>query len=79
MINAEKAKVLPVFHFDKAKVGKRVTTHPLHETFVDRESKARAEDYYSKSEPGSLVADLDDKLEADRDQLYIEPGWTGLR
>jgi hypothetical protein len=66
LIEPEQAKVLPVSHFDKAKVGKRVTAHPLHETFVGKASKTRREDFYSKSDQGSLVIDLDDQ--ADRQQ-----------
>src|SRR5207253_1987127 len=73
LIDPNSAKVLPVSQFDKTKVGKRVTAHPLHETFVGKAAKDHREDFYSKSEPGSLVADLDDQADRERGQHPAEP------
>lgn len=55
------AKVLPFSNADRLKVGKRISTHPLHETFLGPEWKEKRlrDEYYGRSEPGALVAELD--------------------
>jgi hypothetical protein len=65
LIDPEKAKVLPVTDFDEPKVGKHVSAHPLHETFLGRDPKRTRFTFYQKAEQGTLVADLD---EADSSQ-----------
>lgn len=47
------------------KVGKRISTHPLHETFLGPEWKERErrDEYYERSVPGALVADLDSQCQ----------------
>jgi hypothetical protein len=60
-VNPDHAKVLPYSSADRLKVGKRISTHPLHETFLGPEwqQKNRRDEYYQRSEPGALVAELD--------------------
>jgi hypothetical protein len=67
LIDPEQAKVLPISGYDEAKVGKRVSRHPLNETFIGPEEKRNRDEFYRKVEPGSLVADLDE-LAAATDQ-----------
>jgi hypothetical protein len=60
-VQPEHTKVLPFSSGDQLKVGKRISTHPLHEAFLgpqwqDRRLRDR---YYAGSEEGALVADLD--------------------
>lgn len=61
LVRPDEAKVLPYSNVDRLKVGKRISTHPLHETFLGPEwkEKQRRDEYYERSAPGSLVADLD--------------------
>lgn len=60
-VQPDEAKVLPYSSADRLKVGKRISTHPLHETFLGPEwkEKTHRDEYYGRSEPGSLVAELD--------------------
>ncbi|MGI6415192.1 MAG: hypothetical protein ACOX1P_05940 [Thermoguttaceae bacterium] len=55
------AKVLPYSSIDRSRVGKRISTHALHETFLGPEwrEKRLRDEYYERSEPGALVAELD--------------------
>jgi hypothetical protein len=64
-VEPEEAKVLPYSNADRLKVGKRISTHPLHETFLGPEWKEKKlrDEYYQKSESGALVAELDSKIE----------------
>jgi len=55
----DKARVLPFSEMDRAKVGKRVSRHPLHDTFIGYETKQVREGFYGKSPLGALVADID--------------------
>lgn len=60
-VRPENAKVLPFSEADRLKVGKRISTHPLHDTFLGPEwkEKPRRDKYYEASDHGALVADLD--------------------
>jgi hypothetical protein len=58
-VNPQKAKVLPASFFDQAKIGKRASLHPLHETYIGPREKEKRDDFYARAEPGMLVADLD--------------------
>jgi hypothetical protein len=62
-VQPEEAKVLPYSQADRLKVGKRISTHPLHETFLGKEwqEKKLRDEYYQRSEPGALVAELDEQ------------------
>jgi hypothetical protein len=60
LIDPEQAKVLPISGYDEAKAGRRVSTHPLKDTFIGPEEKKNRVEFYRKSEPGTLVADLDE-------------------
>jgi len=62
LVRPEEAKVLPYSTADRLKVGKRISSHPLHETFLGPEwkEKKHRDEYYEKSEPGALVAELDE-------------------
>lgn len=57
-VKPTEARVLPYSEAD-AKVGKRVSQHPLHDTFISPESKQSRKDFYDKSGAGALVADID--------------------
>jgi hypothetical protein len=59
LINPHDARVLPVSHFDRAKIDKRISIHPLHDTFIGPESRRHRDNFYQKSDPGTLVADID--------------------
>jgi hypothetical protein len=59
-VDPEHAKVLPISDYDQAKVGKRISAHPLHDTFLGEAAKQRLVDFYGKAERGTLVADLDE-------------------
>jgi hypothetical protein len=77
LIEPEKARVLPVSEYDRAKVGKRISAHPLHETFLGCRPAATRDEFYGKVEHGGLVADLDDARESTgtrgRGGLFDEP------
>jgi hypothetical protein len=60
------AKTLPVSGYDSLKEGRRVSDHPLHDTFIGPEARQRKEQFYGKTSRGSLVADLDDADEVGR-------------
>lgn len=64
-VEPKEAKVLPYSSADHFKVGKRISTHPLHETFLGPEwkNKKLRDEYYQKSEPGALVAELDSQAD----------------
>lgn len=64
LVDPERARVLPVSDYDRAKVGKRISAHPLHETFLGKRQVKAPEEFYSKVEEGSLVADLDEPSES---------------
>ena len=72
-VNPNDAKVLPYSEAD-AKVGKRVSQHPLHDTFISPESKKNRSDFYEKSEGGALVAEIDEPMDQrqDDDLIYTE-------
>ena len=67
-VNPRKAKILPASSFDQAKIGKRVSLHPLHETYIGPGQKERRDDFYGKAEPGMLVVELD-SAETDDDEV----------
>jgi hypothetical protein len=66
LIEPGSATVLPVSAYDRATVGKRVSAHPLHETFLGEGVSRQRGEFYRKAEPGSLVADLDMPEDAPR-------------
>ena len=61
-VEPSEAKVLPYSSADRLKEGKRISTHPLHETFLGPEwkEKNRRDEYYRQAGSGALVAELDD-------------------
>lgn len=59
-INPNEARVLPCSQMDHAKLGKRVSDHPLHDTYISPESKQSRSDFYDKSGSGALVAEIDE-------------------
>ncbi len=71
------AKVLPYCGPDNATLGKRVSNHPLHDTFIGQESRLRRSSFHSKAPLGLLVASVDgsDSLEQIQEDLFgsIEP------
>ena len=66
----QRAKVLPYSNADRLKVGKRISSHPLHETFLGPEWKDKRlrHEYYQRTEPGALVAELDTVSNARRSE-----------
>jgi hypothetical protein len=60
-VQPSEAKVLPYSAADQLKVGKRISTHPLRETFLgpEWEEKKLRDEYYGRSEPGAMVFELD--------------------
>lgn len=78
-VEPEEAKVLPYSNADRFKVGKRISTHPLHETFLGPEWKEKKlrDEYYEKSEPGALVAELDSQADL-RAEISHDEGREGL-
>ncbi|MEX1028265.1 MAG: hypothetical protein WD049_09720 [Candidatus Paceibacterota bacterium] len=73
-VQAANAKVLPYSSADRMKVGRRVSTHPLHETFLGPEWQEThlRDEYYERSLPGSLVAELDSQRALDFDDVGEE-------
>jgi hypothetical protein len=73
-VEPNEAKVLPYSNADRLRVGKRISTHPLHETFLGPEWKDKKlrDEYYQRSEPGALVAELDEKTHAESSLQYDE-------
>ncbi len=61
LIDPPQAKVLPYSDADNAKLGRRVSSHPLHETFLGSQLKISSERdaYYRESKRGRLLANLD--------------------
>jgi hypothetical protein len=59
---------LPYSSADRLKLGKRISMHPLHEAFLGQElnEKKLRDEYYQRTEPGALVADLDAVSESRR-------------
>ena len=61
-VDLNKAKVLPFSHIDRFKIGKRISEHPLHETYI-RDRAERRDEFYEKTKPGALVAEIDENLD----------------
>ena len=59
-IDPQIAKVLPVCDVDSNKLGRRLSSHPLHETYIGPEWKNRHDQFYRHTIRGSVVAELDD-------------------
>lgn len=68
LVETDKAKVLPFSQADNAKLGKRVSNHPLHETFLGNQLNDASirDEYYRESRKGSLLAELDTAGDVDR-------------
>ena len=64
-IDLDEAKVLPISEYDQARLGKRISSHALHETFLGERSKRRRDEYYQRARPGMLVAELDEQVSAE--------------
>lgn len=65
LVQPEQAKVLPFSDYDRSKEGRRVSHHPLHETYIGKEAKEHREVFYGKTQPGALVAEIDHRSEND--------------
>lgn len=68
LVETDKAKVLPFSQADNAKLGKRVSNHPLHETFLGNQLNDASirDEYYRESRKGSLLAELNTAEDVDR-------------
>ncbi len=76
------AKVLPISSVDHAKLGKRLSKHPLHDTFIGANEKRKPAGFYEKALPGTLVADLGEPAIEDARQvksMFEEPVERVLR
>ena len=69
-VRPNEARVLPYSEAD-AKVGKRVSQHPLHDTFISPESKQSRKEFYEKSGTGALVAEIDEPNAKRKDDELI--------
>ena len=63
LIRPDQAKVLPFSDYDRCKAGRRVSPHPLHETYIGKDLKQNRDKFYAKTQLGALVADIDDPAE----------------
>ena len=78
MIDRDQAKVWPVSEYDRGKEGKRISKHPLHDTFIGPDAEQRRDAFYEKVKRGSLVAEIDEPREvrqriADKQKQIAEP------
>ena len=77
------AKVLPISSIDHAKLGKRLSHHPLHDTFIGANEKRKSAGFYEKAQSGTLVADVDEPTVEDagrrQDSRYQAPVQRVLR
>jgi hypothetical protein len=75
-VDLNKARVLPYSDRD-AKVGKRVSYHPLHDTYIGRTLRSDPAEFYSKSRDGMLTPEIDppeDLVEgSSRRLLFTQP------
>ena len=60
LINRDQAKVWPVSEYDRGKEGKRISKHPLHDTFIGPGAEQQREAFYDKAKRGALVAEIDE-------------------
>jgi len=72
-IDPNQAKALPVSDHDVTKEGRRVSHHPLHDTFIGPKTKQRRTKFYEETERGALVADLDEPGDQSAVQAYLIP------
>ncbi|MEJ7594172.1 MAG: hypothetical protein WKF77_21750 [Planctomycetaceae bacterium] len=63
LIDRNHAKIWPVSEYDRAKEGKRVSKHPLHDTFIGKDAEQRRDAFYDQAKRGALVAELDEQRE----------------
>lgn len=78
LIRPDQAKVLPFSDYDRCKAGRRVSRHPLHETYIGKELKHHRDEFYTKTPLGALVADIDDPAEDKDHQFELIPEQNAL-
>jgi len=61
LIDRNHAKIWPVSEYDRAKEGKRVSKHPLDDTFIGKDAEQRRDAFYDQAKRGALVAGLDEQ------------------
>jgi hypothetical protein len=74
-VDPERAKVLPVCDVDSRKLGRRLSSHPLADTYIGPEYRNRCDQFYEHTIRGSVVADLesiDDRRERNRRESLDE-------
>jgi len=60
LIDRRQAKNLPVAQQESSgREGKRISNHPLHDTFLGRQTELHRDEFYAKAKRGSLVAEID--------------------
>ena len=67
------AKNLPISDVDRVRLGKRVSDHPLHDTFIGPSHKQNRDAFYARSKEGDLVAELDDERTPDEETVSSRP------
>jgi len=60
LVRPDQTKVLPTSSYDRVKIGKRVSAHPLHETYIGRDLIKKREEFYLNAKHGTLVAEIDE-------------------
>jgi hypothetical protein len=71
-VDPAKARVLPFSKMDSAKLGKRISEHPLHDTYIDRGTSRQRKEFYEKSESGALVAEIDEPRDKRKQEFLSE-------
>lgn len=66
LVEPNRAKVKPYSDVDNAKLGKRVSRHPLHETFLGPQltHRDRRDAYYADANESAFIAELDNDDDA---------------
>jgi len=71
-VKTNQVKVLPVSSYDRAKVGKRISAHPLHETFIGKDLMKKRDEFYLNASPGTLVAEIDEPDQSEGNAHRLE-------
>jgi hypothetical protein len=71
LIRPDQAKVLPFSDYDRSKAGRRVSRHPLHDTYIGKELRLQRDEFYTKTQLGALVADIDDPAKDKNHQAEV--------
>ncbi len=73
LIDLESACVLPYSETDLPKVGKRVSEHPLHETYIGKKDREHRHELYQKADTGALIPELDEPTQHEPGERSSRP------